>query len=88
MRCSAASAVSIRGALQGMSAMRNIAGLATSPDQMLTSIAQHAGRGPTRIVALHFYSFGGALATARWLRAVASARFELDATGAGFKTTD
>jgi methylenetetrahydrofolate reductase (NADPH) len=86
MQCGVA--VSIRGALQGMSAMRNIAGLATSPDQMLTSIAQHVGRGPTRIVALHFYSFGGALATARWLRAVASARFELSATGAGFKTTD
>jgi len=86
MQCGVA--VSIRGALQGMSAMRNVAGLATSPDQMLTSIARHVSSGPTRIVAVHFYSFGGALATARWLRAVSNGRFELNASGDGFKTTD
>jgi methylenetetrahydrofolate reductase (NADPH) len=84
MQCGVA--VSIRGALQGMSAMRNVAGLATSPDQMLTSIAQHIGAGATRIAGVHFYSFGGALATARWLRAVGSGRFELNQQQDGFST--
>jgi hypothetical protein len=36
---------------------------------------------------VHFYSFGGALATARWLRAVADGRFELSAAADAFATT-
>ena len=60
---------SIRGALRSMNAMRNVAGLATSPDQMLARIAQYTRGGKTQIAGVHFYSFGGALATARWLRA-------------------
>ena len=78
---------SLRGALQSMNAMRNVAGLATSPDQMLTSIARYAGSGTTHIAGVHFYSFGGALATARWLRVVADGRFELNAGADAFATT-
>jgi methylenetetrahydrofolate reductase (NADPH) len=62
---------SLRGVLRGMGAMRNVAGLATSPEQMLTSIAQHVVSHPSRIVGVHLYSFGGAIETARWLRGVA-----------------
>ena len=69
---------SIRGALRSMNAMRNVAGLATSPDQMLARIAQYTRGGKTQIAGVHFYSFGGALATARWLRAVAAGRFEIN----------
>jgi methylenetetrahydrofolate reductase (NADPH) len=78
---------SLRGALQSMNAMRNVAGLATSPDQMLTSIARYAASGTTHIAGAHFYSFGGALPTARWLRAVADGRFALSAGADAFTTT-
>jgi hypothetical protein len=33
---------------------------------------------------VHFYSFGGALPLARWLRAVAEGRFEIAAAGDAF----
>jgi methylenetetrahydrofolate reductase (NADPH) len=75
---------SIRGALRSMNAMRNVAGLATSPDQMLARIAQYTRGGKTQIAGVHFYSFGGALATARWLRAVVAGRFELGPEGEAF----
>ena len=75
---------SIRGALRSMNAMRNVAGLATSPDQMLARIAQYTRGGKTQIAGVHFYSFGGALATARWLRAVAAGRFEINSEGDAF----
>ena len=75
---------SIRGALRSMNAMRNVAGLATSPDQMLARIAQYTRDGKTQIAGVHFYSFGGALATARWLRAVAAGRFEINSEGDAF----
>ena len=75
---------SLRGAMQSMAAMRNIAGLATSPDQMLLRVATHAARGTSQIAGVHFYSFGDALATARWVRAVAEGRFEIGAAGDGF----
>ena len=75
---------SIRGALQSMNAMRNVAGLATSPDQMLIRIAQHAASDTTQIAGVHLYSFGGAVATARWLRAVADGRFEIEPGGDAF----
>jgi methylenetetrahydrofolate reductase (NADPH) len=75
---------SLRGALQSMAAMRNVAGLATSPDQMLVRVAQHASSAATRIAGVHFYAFGGAVATARWLRAVAGGRFEMTPDADGF----
>ena len=75
---------SLRGALQSMAAMRNIAGLATSPDQMLVRVAEHAARGTTQIAGVHCYSVGGALESARWLRAVAEGRFEIGASGDAF----
>ncbi len=78
---------SLRGALRSMNAMRNVAGLAISPDQMLTSVARYAATGATHIAGVHLYSFGGALATARWLRAVADGRFELNADADAFATT-
>lgn len=75
---------SLRGALQSMAAMRNIAGLATSPDQMLVRVAELAACGTSQIAGVHFYSFGGALALARWLRAVAEGRFEIGPAGDAF----
>jgi hypothetical protein len=51
---------------------------------MLVRIAEHAARGTSQIVGVHLYSFGGAIATARWRRAVAEGRFEIDPAGAAF----
>jgi methylenetetrahydrofolate reductase (NADPH) len=74
---------SLRGILRNMPAMRNVAGLAASPDEMLASLASSCAESP-RIVGPHFYSFGGAMATARWLRAVADGSFELLPEGGRF----
>jgi methylenetetrahydrofolate reductase (NADPH) len=86
MQCGVAA--SLRGTLQSMNAMRNVAGLATSPDQMLAHVARHAEARRSQLEAVHFYSFGGAVGTARWVRAVAEGHFELDADGQGFRVLD
>jgi methylenetetrahydrofolate reductase (NADPH) len=68
---------SLRGLMRNMTALRNVTGLATSPDEMLTGIV--TGRAPgSRIVGPHLYSLGGALATAGWLRAVVDGEFSVD----------
>jgi methylenetetrahydrofolate reductase (NADPH) len=79
---------SLRGVLRGMGAMRNVAGLATSPEAMLTSVVRHTLEAPTRIVGVHFYSFGGALETARWLNAVGEGRFELEVEEQTFRVDE
>ena len=68
---------SLRGLMRNMTALRNVTGLATSPDEMMAGIV--TGRAPgSRIVGPHLYSLGGALATATWLRAVVDGEFTLD----------
>jgi methylenetetrahydrofolate reductase (NADPH) len=52
----------------------------TVPDDLVRALAEAA---PLHVSA-HFFSFGGAPSTARWARAVADGRIELDAAG-GFK---
>ncbi len=53
----------------------------TGPETMLRQLALRAGPPISRI---HFFSFGGVLRTARWLRAVQQGRFELTEDG-GFR---
>ena len=50
---------------------------ATSPDQHLLRVL---GTPPlsAQIVAPHFFAFGGALETARWMRMVAAGEFDID----------
>jgi methylenetetrahydrofolate reductase (NADPH) len=73
---------SLRGILRNMNAMRNIAGLAPTPAEMLAGLARGGGAGPgTQLVHPHFFSFGGSVATARWLRAVVDGNFEVTADG-------
>jgi methylenetetrahydrofolate reductase (NADPH) len=74
---------SLGALMKNMSAMGNVARLATGPDEMLTGLMRGA-RGGSRLVAPHLYAFGGAMATSRWLRAVADGTFELDASGERF----
>lgn len=73
---------SLRGILRNMNAMRNVSGLAPTPAEMLIGLVRGGGAGPgTQLVHPHFFSFGGSVSTARWLRAVVDGDFELDAEG-------
>jgi methylenetetrahydrofolate reductase (NADPH) len=74
---------SLGALMKNMSAMGNVARLATAPDEMFVGLMR-AARGATRLVAPHLYAFGGAVATSRWLRAVVDGTFELDASGDRF----
>lgn len=54
------------------------------PDVLVRSLAEARTDGRLGDVGLHFFSFGGAAATARWVGAVADGRIALDHSG-GFK---
>lgn len=76
---------SLRGLVRNMNAMRNVAGLAAHPDEMLIGLIRGSSP-PTRIQGMHLFSFGGVMASARWLRAVADGCFRMSADGEGFET--
>lgn len=70
---------SMQSLMRNVSAMSRVARLATGPDEMLVGLMREsAAGGATRVVASHFYAFGGAVETARWLRDVIDGAFELD----------
>jgi methylenetetrahydrofolate reductase (NADPH) len=76
---------SMHSLAKNMSAMANLARLATTPDEMLLGLirgrAEYTG---SRLVQPHFYAFGGTIATATWLRAVADGSFTVQADGRKF----
>jgi len=74
------------GALsKGFGLMGRMAGLATSPDEMLIGLVRACAAEPgTRLTHPHFYAFGGVMATSRWLRAVVDGAFELQEDGDKF----
>jgi methylenetetrahydrofolate reductase (NADPH) len=67
---------SLRGLLRTVAAAARAPELATTPDQHLLALV----RTPVsaQIVAPHFFAFGGALETARWMQWVSAGRFEID----------
>jgi methylenetetrahydrofolate reductase (NADPH) len=73
---------SMRSLMRNLGAAAQSAGLATSPDQHLLSLL--SGPLPAQIAAPHFFAFGGALETARWMRKVAAGAFDIDAKAARF----
>jgi methylenetetrahydrofolate reductase (NADPH) len=76
---------SLRSVMKNMSAMSKMARLATSPDEMLVGLVRgSSGNGASHLRHPHFFAFGGALATAQWLRRVLDGRFELSAHGGPF----
>lgn len=75
---------SLNSVVKNMSAMSNLARLATSPDQMLIGLIRGGVQESARIVAPHLFAFGGTMATARWLRAVMDGTFELQGGGDKF----
>lgn len=76
---------SMHSLLKNMSAMANLARLAMGPDEMLLGLTRgRAAYDGSHLVQPHFYSFGGALATARWLHAVIRGEFEVQPDGTRF----
>jgi methylenetetrahydrofolate reductase (NADPH) len=53
----------------------------SAPDALVRALAAARAQGHLGDIALHFYSFGGVAATARWAAAVAAGRIALDADG-------
>jgi hypothetical protein len=72
--------------MRNLSAAAPSASLATSPDQHLLALL--ATPVSAQISAPHFFAFGGALETARWMRKVAAGAFDIDARAARFRMWD
>jgi methylenetetrahydrofolate reductase (NADPH) len=76
---------SMHSVMKNMGAMANLARLATSPDEMLLGLIRgRAAYSGSRLVQPHFYAFGGTIATAKWLRAVADGSFTVQPDGRKF----
>lgn len=74
MRCGIGA--SLRTVMRNLSAVGSVAELATTPEQHVMRLMQLSS--PTRVVAPHFFCFGGVLETARWIRRVVSGDFVID----------
>lgn len=77
---------SMRVLMRNLSTAVHTAELATSPDQHLLGLLRAPVSG--QIVAPHFFAFGGALETARWMRTIAAGAFDIDARAAQFRTRE
>ena len=75
---------SVSSLMKNMGAVAGLTGFAAGPDQMLLGLVRGRSCAGSRLVQPHVYSFGGALATADWLRAVMEGAFELAPDGARF----
>lgn len=73
---------SVSSLLKNKGAVASLTGLAASPEQMLLGLVQgRTADCASRLIQPHVYSFGGALATADWLRALMQGAFELAPDG-------
>ena len=74
MRCGIGA--SLRTVMRNLSAVSGVAELATTPEQHVMRLMQLPSS--TRVIAPHFFCFGGALETARWIDQVVSGHFVID----------
>src|SRR3982074_827745 len=74
---------SMRALMRNLSAAAQSSDLATSPDRHLLALL--ASPLSAQIAAPHFFAFGGALETARWMRKVAAGAFDIDTQAAQFR---
>lgn len=81
MRCGIGA--SLRTVMRNLSAVSGVAELATTPEQHLMRLMQLPGA--TRVIAPHFFCFGGVLETAQWISQVVSGHFAIDAAQASFR---
>jgi methylenetetrahydrofolate reductase (NADPH) len=77
MRCGIGA--SLRTVMRNLSAVSGIAELATTPEQHVMRLMQLPSS--TRVVAPHFFCFGGVLETARWINRIVSGQFVMDPEG-------
>jgi methylenetetrahydrofolate reductase (NADPH) len=75
MRCGIGA--SLRTVMRNLSGLSGISELATTPEQHLMRLTQLPAS--TRIVAPHFFCFGGVLETAEWIHQIVSGHFALQA---------
>jgi methylenetetrahydrofolate reductase (NADPH) len=68
---------SMRALMRNLSSAAHASDLATTPDRHLLSLLQTPVSA--QIVAPHFFAFGGALETARWMQKIAAGAFEIEA---------
>ena len=71
--------VSLRTVMRNLSGVGSIAELAISPDQHLLRLMAMVMPPAVRIVAPHFFAFGGCLETANWIAQIAAGDFDIDA---------
>ena len=74
MRCGIGA--SLRTVMRNLSAVGGIAELATTPEQHVMRLMQLSSS--TRVVAPHFFCFGGAIETAQWISRVVSGEFVIE----------
>lgn len=74
MRCGIGA--SLRTVMRNLSAVSTVAELATTPEQHVMRLMQLPSS--TRVIAPHFFCFGGALETAQWIHNVVSGHFVID----------
>jgi methylenetetrahydrofolate reductase (NADPH) len=77
---------SMRALAHQLTAAAHASEWATSPDQHLLAVL----RAPVsaQVVAPHFFAFGGALETARWMRKIAAGAFDIDEPRGQFRLHD
>jgi methylenetetrahydrofolate reductase (NADPH) len=68
---------SMRALTRNLSSAAHSSSLATTPDRHLLGLLETPV--PAQIVAPHFFAFGGALETARWMQKIAAGAFEIEA---------
>jgi len=72
---------SARGATRNTSLFKQMFSGLSAPDDVISSLANPAAEGSLGEVGLHFFSFGGLVATAQWANAVAEGRIRLTSDG-------
>jgi methylenetetrahydrofolate reductase (NADH) len=74
---------SARALIRNLGAAVHSADLAVSPEQHLLALLRSPVPSPLR--APHFFAFGGALETARWMQKVAAGEFDIDPQAGRFR---
>ena len=65
--------------MKSTNALTHLARVTSTPEEMLVGLVRGGGVPDlAAIVKPHFFSFGGSLETARWLRSVIEGAFELN----------
>lgn len=73
---------SLQSAAKNMKAVTNVVRQATAPEDMVPALVElGAGSESARIVQPHFFTFGGAVATAKWIRSVSEGAFNVRPDG-------